>query len=1739
MVGVLTMSSPLEDYTIQPCKKQRKAEDPSSKTITNYFSPLSKNVEKVLSSPRSSNIADYFIKSAPLADKECSPRDKRTSPDRGTRNNHTPATPVTGTSKTTRRLTKQAKRTRLIKRLTDLNPNSESDVGVNDDRKSPEAATVCGNTGFMGSDTAALLAEICNKAGNLDVDLLELENPIVVTRSQRKRKKDSESEPSMQPVVPVTDPLELQTSVAHCSSDSKSTVIDSSLEVQVDNKSSNLGNLTISFEDFLKSQVEKDQSMSEACSRVVSVDCSDLCSGNDDNDLESSRQPSPKMVTVQAQVHLSPPLLNSYLPNTTKIASIFQKKKDYDVKKKVDPRAFECDPVGPLIQKRKSNVVVQEEDLELAVIDVESIQPMKQNCSTAERQQFMKAFRQVGETSKNSGKKTIGRKKDVNIITKDVDDGHNKLECERELLDNDGNNGGCSAKNQRLENPKKLKNRIKGAKVNVDSHKNNDPSTSERAYSRDKTELPVESDCPVLRRSLRKHKSDTLTKSPEKTRSDGPLLMSTPKMKPPCRKSDLYMAEVLTVPSDTDSPIRMRFTRLSRKRAGRRNNSVCDEVFTPGCKKVCTSSKKISKAKQIVQKAKAIQQNIVKTPHRRSARQQKRASQFSLKDPIIIDETSNSCSSQREAEKNSYLRSLNDVLGKKMRATNIPSGQRKDLKKKMDKCSVIMIDDGSEVSENSQDDEQFKAKREFLQSGLPDSLKRHIAKNTALREAYFSNCSFQTAIHVQQKDGCFMWDLGFPLCPLLTKVSALCTDVADVTRLTISIGDFTCLNTTSAVKQHTGMVSKRSEFSEVIKDFLLEEIRSHNPPFPVKRFFKQFLKKQSDYLALQSTNKSEMLEKCLRETSVGNEASDSPVEDASNRTKCKKKDFPGTESKRRKPAKDKGDFHEEHDLQPQCGDGEHAPSTRTTRGHRSRSSRRKANVSLEPDVVIEEKITVGENTIWEDVLWTEKYQPQHSEDLIGNSAAVMRLHSWLRDWKHRAEKEEIRNQIQSTGKDENDTWNLGDFHDSEDSDEESLCNTVLITGPPGVGKTAAVYACAQELGFKVFEVNASCQRSGRQILAQLKEATQSHQVDQQGVNIHKPCFFTSYSTGKSPRKLLSPKRVVSSPRKPPLSPRGSGLKKGLAPKSLVNFFKAATKQTADDKKPDIAKEIQSNSARKSHDGKSSIIPPVATDKGTGADESQRKSATSLILFEEVDVIFDDDSGFLNAIKMFMSTTKRPVILTTSDPMFGMVFDGAFEEITFHTPSVVNVASYLQVLCLAENIRTDFKDFVTFLTANKCDIRQSILHLQFWARSGGEGFREKQQLTPGNHRKLMSATVKDVGNSCNNVKSEIAVKDLPGTHFGCAENLMGLNNIIAPSKGLISFVKGKIIETEEWVRILQLLAEFQMRRVDFITSNLEFLLPLPLRIVEPQINYPCENPDLTPHTDTGCPNKDGNVKVSVQMKHKKKLVLLNDSDLFESDVNSLDDLLSLAPEKTIPSEVEVQNSSCMDDVVNKLSGTPVAKRKLLPEDTKSSLLVYRCLDSLADFADNMSSLDCATCYTTGQAEICSRKWTESRLKHGLCDGLRTEANDLWSTQSCSEIQALIEALSFRKCSTELSKALDSSLELCKLSGKDPTEELTLHVSKAREEVHFGQTASSRNVSESRSSVVKTVLSNRAFVSLGNRQENVTEYLPTLRTICRLQKAKEEGKTKRRFLHYLEGIHLELPKTTLNRLAADFP
>lgn len=45
-----------------------------------------------------------------------------------------------------------------------------------------------------------------------------------------------------------------------------------------------------------------------------------------------------------------------------------------------------------------------------------------------------------------------------------------------------------------------------------------------------------------------------------------------------------------------------------------------------------------------------------------------------------------------------------------------------------------------------------------------------------------------------------------------------------------------------------------------------------------------------------------------------------------------------------------------------------------------------------------------------------------------------------------------------------------------------------------------------------------------------------------------------------------------------------------------------------------------------------------------------------------------------------------------------------------------MGSYLQLLCLSEDVRTNPSDVASLLRLNGCDIRQSLLQLQFWSQS---------------------------------------------------------------------------------------------------------------------------------------------------------------------------------------------------------------------------------------------------------------------------------------------------------------------------------------------------------------------------------------------------------------------------------------
>ncbi|NWX63422.1 ATAD5 protein, partial [Promerops cafer] len=1243
-----------------------------------------------------------------------------------------------------------------------------------------------------------------------------------------------------------------------------------------------------------------------------------------------------------------------------------------------------------------------------------------------------------------------------------------------------------------------------------------------------------------------------------------PLETSTPKaLRQSCKKSNMYRAEVITVPFDGNSPIRMRFTRIKAATKSNKAEAMKNEESHSKNTKINSTSKNISRAKQLIEKAKAIQQNRSKVnedsaaPVRRSSRQRALAEKKKLEESdesvIILGSSVDSVTTTEQSVKEKKLRSLNDVLGKKSKNLKVaknsngksgcpPSCLGKNAQNSAGEPIVIFDESSQDASENSQDDDPFRAKREFLMSGLPESLKRQIARKAAAMEAYsLASSCFKTVVHVQQKDDCSpMWKLQSPSCPLLTKLRELRTEVTNITKITLSLGEFSTVNSKQTGNCSAPVVSHRPAFPDAFKKDLLDEIVASNSQFPVGKYYSRFLEKQTERLALENS------------TQDGTAGTDIIEKHPDNwkETKRKRKETEDRKSKRRKQLEGT-----ETEMKSRISRNLIPPISGKKQTETGQATRLGKNKTQKPDSVTEDTGCLPDPSALsgvekEDMLWTEKYQPQDSSELVGNKKGIERLHSWLKEWKKRADLEEKRNQKrEKEDKEQEDSLGSLDFKDSRsdiEEEETTLCNTVLITGPPGVGKTAAVYACAQELGFKIFEVNASCQRSGRQILSQLKEATQSHQVDKKGVNAHKPCFFNSCSTTRSPKKMYSPKKVIS-PRKPPLSPKGAGLKRSLPSKTLANYFKISAKHKGIDGEAISEEKNGGNTQNSLEVKKDAHIKSVNKEEGG---EHNRKSATSLILFEEVDIIFDEDAGFLSAIKTFMATAKRPVILTTNDPTFSLMFDGYFEEINFKTPSLINSVSYLQALCLAENLRTDVKDLAALLTTNNCDIRQSVLYLQFWIRSGGGCLKEKCLAPHGEETRKADNAIHPAKSNDSKVDFSQAdnahLQEFPKCDTGCVETMLGLKNILLPSEDLFTFLKHKITTTEEWNKLMQLLTEFQMKHVDFLYSNLELIFPLPVQVLSNQSEASKSILERTTivsskdrSTKSSCSRKCSPGKRSKKTEAQKRLEILDDSDLFDSELNYSAEFI------TLPSD---SPKSCAE--MNKKESKLLVHKEQKEVKTKTSAnegrsgVVFQCLNSLTEFVENMSFLDCCVNTKTREPLEFSKSeefhWTNAKIRNGLCDEFSIENTDWWSSQSCSEIKAAIEALSFTKSSVNISQNLESFLTTSKTPESDQLRGLTLPVSNTRNCISFSQAADSSTHKKARKrlAVIKTVFS-RCPLNLGNKQASTLEYLPTLRSICRSEKLKEQGKTKRRFLHYLEGIHLEIPRQTINGLSLDFP
>ncbi|XP_039786824.1 uncharacterized protein LOC120652936 isoform X4 [Panicum virgatum] len=295
-------------------------------------------------------------------------------------------------------------------------------------------------------------------------------------------------------------------------------------------------------------------------------------------------------------------------------------------------------------------------------------------------------------------------------------------------------------------------------------------------------------------------------------------------------------------------------------------------------------------------------------------------------------------------------------------------------------------------------------------------------------------------------------------------------------------------------------------------------------------------------------------------------------------------------------------------------------------------------------------------------LWTDKYRPETAAQVCGNSEHVKFLAEWLKGWDERGHK------IGAANGDTNDS-SYQDESDVDSSDNASDCeNVLLITGPVGCGKSAAVFACAREQGFNIIEVNTSDMRNGAYVRQKFEEATKSHGLEKW-----------------SQEEVIVPLRDDDS-----LNP-ASGTPDTT---EYQNSVSRATRVVID------------CDQQKS---------PAGYYSGSKVNDEAPKQVVNktLILFEDVDTVFDDDRGFISTILKMAETTKWPIILTSNrkDPSLPNLLDQL--ALDFKYPSTSELLSHVAMICKSEGVDVTVPQLKRVIDICLGDIRRTVMLLQFW------------------------------------------------------------------------------------------------------------------------------------------------------------------------------------------------------------------------------------------------------------------------------------------------------------------------------------------------------------------------------------------------------------------------------------------
>ena len=120
------------------------------------------------------------------------------------------------------------------------------------------------------------------------------------------------------------------------------------------------------------------------------------------------------------------------------------------------------------------------------------------------------------------------------------------------------------------------------------------------------------------------------------------------------------------------------------------------------------------------------------------------------------------------------------------------------------------------------------------------------------------------------------------------------------------------------------------------------------------------------------------------------------------------------------------------------------------------------------------------------MLWTEKYRARKFTDLVGDERTHRDVLRWLKSWDSVVfpgiSKLKPKSKLMET-----------------EAGPQQQRKILLLTGPPGLGKTTLAHVCAKQAGYEVVEINASDERNRDVVKGRIKDCLGTENV--KGINV--------------------------------------------------------------------------------------------------------------------------------------------------------------------------------------------------------------------------------------------------------------------------------------------------------------------------------------------------------------------------------------------------------------------------------------------------------------------------------------------------------------------------------------------------------------------------------------------------------------------------------------------------------------